>query len=211
VRKKTKPPDGPLVQWLSAPFTPDTLNPDNRTVEVVVYSGAKITQNGWEGRTLWTLSTDPKAVRLQRLNDGAPLLNAHDNHNIQNVLGVVDKAWLDNGSAKATIRFSKRIDVEPVWQDVQNGIIRNISMGLWIHQSQDITPAGASTREFLAADWEPFEVSLVPVGADPGAVVLSAETEPAQRSSVVFSPEALAFRRRLNDNYRRMLSDRSGS
>ncbi|MGQ9686629.1 MAG: prohead protease/major capsid protein fusion protein, partial [Thiobacillaceae bacterium] len=34
---------------------------------------------------------------------------------------------------------------------------------------EDVTPQGAAMRQVLVTDWEPEEISLVPVGADPGA------------------------------------------
>jgi len=32
-----------------------------------------------------------------------------------------------------------------------------------------VTPEGAALRQVLVTDWKPEEVSLVPIGADPGA------------------------------------------
>jgi len=42
-------------------------------------------------------------------------------------------------------------------------------MGVAIPALKDVTPEGAALREILVTDWEPEEVSLVPIGADPGA------------------------------------------
>jgi hypothetical protein len=115
-------------------------------------------------------SMEPGAIRMGRLVSGAaPLLNSHRDFTVDDVIGVIARAWVENGQGKATVRFSKRAEVDPVWQDVQDGILRNASMGVAIHAIEDVTPQGAAMRQVLVTDWEPEEVSLVPIGADPGA------------------------------------------
>jgi len=205
--KTPEKPEGAELTRLAAQVVPETLDAEKRTVEVLFYSGAKILRNSWtDGPYQLSFSTDPAHVRLKRVNDGAPLLDSHADYSLSNILGVVEKAWLDNGAAKAR----KREDVSPIWQDVQDGIIQNISMGTVIHRTEDITPAKAKMKELLAVDWEPWEISLVPIGADPGAGVLAAEPVseelPAPSPSKTFCVEQLALRRRLNDTYRRSAS-----
>ncbi|HOL73175.1 MAG TPA: Mu-like prophage major head subunit gpT family protein, partial [Bryobacteraceae bacterium] len=113
---------------------------------------------------------EPGAVRMARLASGsAPLLNSHRDHTVADVIGVIEKAWIEGGRGLAMVRFSRRADVDPIWQDVQDGILRNASMGVAIHVMRDVTPDGAEMRQILVTDWEPQEVSLVPIGADSGA------------------------------------------
>lgn len=115
-------------------------------------------------------SMEPGAVRLGRLASGsAPLLNSHRDHTVSDVIGVITRAWIEDGVGKAVVRFSRRADVEPIWQDVKDGILRNASMGVAIYATQDVTPRESSVRQVLVTDWEPEEVSIVPIGADPGA------------------------------------------
>jgi hypothetical protein len=115
-------------------------------------------------------SMEAGAVRMARLTSGsAPLLNSHRDFAVADVIGVIATAWIENGRGRATVRFSKRDDVEPIWQDVQDGILRNASIGVSIHALEDVTPQGTAMRQVLVTDWEPEEVSLVPIGADPGA------------------------------------------
>lgn len=166
--KMTVPP-----QFLSAQFAPDSASDEKRTVNVDWYTGAQVLRFSWlDGVYLLTMSMDPEHVRMGRLESGAsPMLDAHGSESLADVLGVIDKAWLENGVGKATVRFSGRDEVTPIWNDVKAGIIRNISMGIWIHKLKETTKENDKQKSFLAVDWEPFEVSLVPVGADPGARV----------------------------------------
>lgn len=117
------------------------------------------------------LSMDPASIRLGRLNNGAPFLSVHDQSSLQSVIGSCQKAWLDNGEGCATVKMSDREDVAPIISDIENGILRNISIGYRIFKMQDATPPGATIKTMIATDWEPFEISLVPVGADAAAGV----------------------------------------
>jgi hypothetical protein len=104
---------------------------------------------------------------MERLASGkAPLLNSHSNWSLSDIIDIVESADL---SGKARVRFSGRPEVDPIWQDVQDGIIRNASVGMLIHKLKDTSEEDSKTKSYLAIDWEPLEVSLVPVGADPNA------------------------------------------
>src|SRR5512147_2408738 len=69
---------------------------------------------------------------------------------------------------RATVRFSARDDVEPLWQDVRAGIIRNVSVGYTVRAYEVIEQDG-QVPVWRAIDWQPVELSAVPVGADGGA------------------------------------------
>jgi hypothetical protein len=161
----------PTRERLEAQF--EALAPadrDERTATLTWYTGASVRRYDARGPFEMRFSMEPGAIRMGRLASGAaPLLNSHRDFTVDDVIGVIARAWVENGQGKATVRFSKRADVDPIWQDVQDGILRNASMGVAIHAVEDVTPQGATMRQVLVTDWEPEEVSLVPVGADPGA------------------------------------------
>jgi len=145
-----------------------------RTATLTWYTGAAVRRYDGRGAFEMRFSMEPGAIRMGRMSSGsAPLLNSHRDFTVDDVIGVITKAWVESGIGKASVRFSKRADVDPIWQDVEDGILRNASMGVAIHAVEDTTPQGASSqgklRQVLVTDWEPEEVSLVPVGADPGA------------------------------------------
>lgn len=158
-----------------AMFAPDTVNVDERTVDVVWTTGAQVKRSDWmTGDYIEELSLIPGHVRLDRLNAGAPLLDSHANWSLRSVLGVVERAWLSGNQGRATVRFSKRAEVEPIFQDVRDGILRNISVGYKKHKTErDETGATPVVR---AVDWEPYELSLVPIPADAAAQVRSEES-----------------------------------
>ena len=162
-----------------AMFAPETINVEERTVELVWSTGAQVRRASWaRGDYIEELSMAPGAVRMDRLNKGAPLLDAHDSFSLRSQIGVVQRAWLDGNEGRALVKFSRRDDVGPIFQDVQDGIYRNVSVGYKVHKTErDETGAVPVER---AVDWEPYELSLVPIPADAGAQVRSEEPTPTQ-------------------------------
>src|ERR1700733_5261527 len=108
----------------------DTSDAGSRTANITWSTGAavrRVDQNGepW----IEELSMNPAHVRMGRMQSGAPLLNTHQRYDVSSVLGVVESAKVDGTKGTATVRFSKRPDVDPIFQDVKDKIIRNVSVG----------------------------------------------------------------------------------
>jgi len=103
------------------------------------------------------------AMRQGRLRSGANLLCDHDS---RDVVGVVESVEIGaDRIGRAVVRFGKSARAEEVFQDVVDGIRRNVSVGYMIHKAQLVeTKEGMET--YRVTDWEPFEVSLVSVPAD---------------------------------------------
>lgn len=176
-----------------AMFAPETINVEERTVELVWTTGAQVKRASWSrGDYIEELSMAPGAVRMERLNKGAPLLDAHDSFSLRSQIGVVQRAWLDGNEGRALVKFSRRDDVETIFQDVIDGIYRNVSVGYKVHKTErDETGAVPVER---AVDWEPYELSLVPIPADAGAQVRSEEppaTQPSDEERSMTLPDGV--------------------
>jgi hypothetical protein len=156
-----------------------SINDEARTVELVFSTGAAVDRmDWWTGkRYIEKLSMDPGHVRLDRLNAGGPLLDAHSSYSIQDQIGVVEQgsAKIIKKEARATVRFSRRDSVEEIWQDVRDGVIKSVSVGYRVYKFEETQGKDNAIPTRLATDWEPFEVSLVPMPADFGAGVRSAD------------------------------------
>ncbi len=150
-----------------------TVNSEARTVDLVWTTGARVLRyDWWNDRPYYEeLSLDPEHVRMGRLQSGAmSLLNTHSSRELGDVLGVVTSGQLGPDGGTATVRFSQRPEVQGVFQDVNDGIIRNVSVGYAIYRIERIAPEKEGDPwVYRVIDWEPYELSLVPVPADPGA------------------------------------------
>lgn len=156
-----------------------SVNEQMRTVDLVFSTGAAVDRiDYWTGkRYIEVLSLDPKHVNLTRMNGGAPLLDSHQAYRVSDILGVVQRgsARIEKGQAVATVRFSEREDVEPVWGDVRSGIISRVSVGYRVHKFVEDTGGDNKIPTRTAVNWEPYEVSLVGLPADAGAGVRSGD------------------------------------
>ena len=104
------------------------------------------------------LSHESDAADLSRLNDGAPFLWNHDR---DAVLGVVREASMaEDRRGYTRIKWSRNAMAQEKRQDVEDGILRNVSFAYSIDEVQERDGQVVVTR------WTPLEVSLVSIPAD---------------------------------------------
>lgn len=166
-------------------FQPSSLNEEARTVDVIFTTGHRDLRRGfWSSDYYEELEVSDKAVRLGRLNNGAPFLDLHNGWSSRAVIGVVERAWIENGVGMATVRFSSSEYADELFRDVKDGIRRNVSVGYRTHRYKEEVREGEDIKTRTATDWEPYEISLVPMGFDPGAQVRSAADNPHEMFEV---------------------------
>lgn len=136
-----------------------SLNEEARTVDIAITSEYPVRR--WYGEEI--LSHEEGAIRLDRLRNGGSLLF---NHNVDNLLGVVENVRLDADKVlRGTVRFGSDEASEMRFQQVKEGILRSISAGYMIHSYKE--EKIEDRYVYTATDWEPYEVSFVTVPADP--------------------------------------------
>lgn len=152
-----------------------TEGEDNRTVELVWTTGSKGLRSGWDGTYFEELSMAPEHVDLSRLQTGAPLLAAHNSYDLNAVIGVVERAWIEGNVGKAMVRFSSDAEADKIYQKVKEKVLRNVSVGYQVRKYEDVTQKGDKTPTYRATNWQPHEISIVPIGFDQEAQVRSQE------------------------------------
>jgi len=159
----------------AAELLPASFNEAARTVEVIWSTGARVRRYGFFDTYDEELSLDPGAVRLERLNAGGPFLADHKT-SVGSVLGsiVPGSVAIENGRAVAAIRLTEREDAAGIVSDIRAGHIKAVSVGYRVHK-YEITESDSGPDLYRAVDWEPLEISAVPLGADPGAGFRSSE------------------------------------
>jgi len=146
---------------------------------MVFSTGAPVTRFDWNTgkRYREVLSMDPSHIRLTRLNTVGTLLDAHSAWSVGDVLGAIEpgSARIEGGRGLADVRFSRRDTVEPIWQDVRDKILRSVSVGYNVYRYVEDAGKDNQLPTRTAIDWEPYEVSLVPMPADIGATIRSGD------------------------------------
>lgn len=167
---------------LKASFVPSTLNKEKRTVEAVLTTSLPVDRYSWDrGLYSETLSMEAGAIRTERVKTGAmPVLNNHGTglfggvKDLSDVIGVVENFRVEGDKAIATLRFADTPGVQEIWQKIDQGILKNISVGYRVYKYEDVTPKGVIEPQTLkAVDWELFEASVVAIPADYTAMMRS--------------------------------------
>jgi phage head maturation protease len=169
----------------SANVRANSYDEDAGTIEVIWTAGAAVRRVGWDGEEYdEILSLEPGAVDLSRLNNGAPLLDSHQDSETANIVGVVvqGSAKIEGGRGIATILLSKALDVADIVTKIREGTARNVSVGYLI---ESIKRQDSDPPTVLVDRWTPIEISVCPVPADPNAQFRSASgrrTKPRSRA-----------------------------
>jgi hypothetical protein len=134
---------------------------DNRK-RSMSFSSQNVTVQRWFGGEI--LDHSPTSVRMDFLKSGnAPLLMHHD---MRQQVGVIEGADLKNGQGVAQPRFGRSVAASDAMQNVDDDIYRNTSVGYRVHAMRFESSDG-DDDVYRVIDWEPYEVSLVGVPADP--------------------------------------------
>lgn len=113
----------------------------------------------WYGTEI--LSHAPGAMRQGVRQQTMPMLFNHDTDDLIGVVESIDCST--DGVGRATVRFGK--DERGTWAmgQADDGILVNVSFAYRVYKWLEDTEADTIT----AVDWEPLEISLVTVPADP--------------------------------------------
>lgn len=153
----------------------------DNSVEVIWTTGAAVRRRDWRSGNFYQeiLEVSDEAVRLGRLNAGAPLLDTHNDYSLRSVIGSVvpGSAKLEGGKGYARVALSPADGDADVVAKIKAGIIRNISVGYIIHAVEKTVKDDGSDEDWRVVDWEPMEISAVPVPADAGSQIRSNEKD----------------------------------
>lgn len=122
-----------------------------------------------------------KSIDLTRFPEdtGGPVLF---NHNRDQIIGRFTPSGVKAGVLRGVIRFAKNPDGERAFQDVQDGILTDTSIG-YDYAPEDVVQegpqGGADYPTYRVKRWELQEVSLVTVPADPSVGVGRAHSNPS--------------------------------
>ncbi len=150
----------------------DTLNEEERTIEVIWSTGATVRRYSWaHGPYNEELSLDPDAVRMDRFDKGMSLLDTHRNWGMSNRLGTIvpGSARLENGKGYCRVKLVNSEAADALLRDLKDGHPFPVSVGYRVHKYLKEEEEGSALPTWRAIDWEPMEISAVPVPADAGS------------------------------------------
>lgn len=145
---------------------------DDRTVELSFSSEEPYER--WFGTEI--LCHDDGCINLDRFNNGLGV--ALFNHDRSAVIGHIDKAWIEGNRGKAIVRFDEDDESEKIYQKVLKGTLQGVSVGYSISRYEELIDSDSKSSNgrftgpgYVITDWEPLEISIVSVPADPSVGV----------------------------------------
>ena len=148
--------------------TIDHVDTDSRTVELSFSS--ETPYGRWFGDEI--LCHDEECINLERFNNG--LGTVLFNHDRDAVVGHIEKVWLEDNRGKALVRFDTDEQSETIFQKVQSGTLQGVSIGYAINRYEVLEDEDTKSTNgrfngpaYVVTDWEPLEISIVSVPADP--------------------------------------------
>ena len=148
--------------------TIDQVDTDSRTVELSFSS--ETPYGRWFGDEI--LCHDEECINLERFSNG--LGTVLFNHDRDAVVGHIEKVWLEDNRGKALVRFDTDEQSETIFQKVQSGTLQGVSVGYAIYRYEVLEDEDTKSTNgrfngpaYVVTDWEPLEISIVSVPADP--------------------------------------------
>ncbi|ODR35490.1 caudovirus prohead protease [Eisenbergiella tayi] len=124
-------------------------------------------------------------VDLTRLNEIGCMLFNHDR---DQVIGKVVRAWIESGRGYAEVEFDTDEEAEKIYQKVKSGTLKGVSVGYMVNVWEDVAANKMSADGrfkgpvSVGRRWIPFEISVVSVPADPSVGVGREEAVSTGRS-----------------------------
>lgn len=161
------------TRGLVSDCTVRAIDEEKRTAEFVA-----ATENGvmtWGGIEYLKMS----GAKLTRFRKNPVVLDAHDSYSGGSVIGNAD-VKVESKNLVARVRFATTTRAEEIWQLVKDGFLRALSIGFLPYQQTIKRLAEGETDgegedmitgpARIIRSWELYEISVVPVPADPDAV-----------------------------------------
>lgn len=182
---KTKKTNGSAMQYRAFDVAPATMNEEKRTVDATFATETPVMEFDYERYEYVPTVLLMSGCQLPKDRSLVML----DNHNRrgqikENIKGTGRDCKVEDRELVGTLAFSSMAADE--WALVKEGHLRGVSIGRTDDKSMFI-PDGQSERldgqTFkgplrVVTSWTPREISLVPIGADPNAMLRGEQSEP---------------------------------
>ena len=170
-------------------FRSESFDASARTVDIVYATSTPVRY----GRMRETLRIDADSVVTERLDAGhVYLIWNHDAYNTAPPVGRVIGHRVEDGEAVATVQLSEDPAHAGVIADIQSGLLRSVSAGFRVYATEEVENDDGSL-DVTVTRWEPYEISLTVIPADPASRIRSLDI-PAEDRGILSRLAALLRR-----------------
>lgn len=186
-------------------FRPDTVNVEERTIEVCFTTGQGGKRYDWynDNEYIEELDVTTDSVRTERLDKGLSVIDSHRSHGgIDGVFGITEAYRFEDGELIGTVRFASDEDSDKKFKKAADGILRHVSLGYKVHKYLKSRGENDKLDTYRAVDWEPTELSFVPVSFETTNGVRAEQRENEKTNEV----EILVEEKPMNEEQRARLA-----
>lgn len=186
----------------SAETRPETWDASDNSVEVCFSTGVRALKRDWRTDELYLEDLPLAGMDVSELNAGAHVLRAHEKWGLESILGSVvpGTARVENGEALARVKLSTTPSDAETTQKIRDGIIRKWSYGYARNGNPVLSRDEATGYEVRTwASHTPYEISPVPVPADPGTGTRSRRSQEDEQMDPEKTPPAKDDENRQDD------------
>jgi len=160
-----------------ADTVPTTYNPETRTFDALISTGAPVART--DGRGPYIERLDLSGVDLDSLV-GLTVLDGHRQGGSEHAVGVIVAARNEAAGIVATVRLSAADDVKSIALKVGEGTLRGVSIGYSAASRSESATGGKRT---ITVRPKIHELSIVAIPADPQALIRKEDPLPTQNIS----------------------------
>lgn len=172
--------DTMTLETRNARLTPESLDREAGTVEVILSTGAPVKRAGYVERLAIARDAVTLAPRI-------PVLDSHRQSSIADIKGRVIDVRFEPNAITATLQIS-----DPAALDaIARGDVTGVSIGYRVTRWTESRDANGD-RVRTAAAWELIEASLVPVPADASALIRSSNSMTVETTAALAANPAPA-------------------
>lgn len=165
----------------AAVLTSSRVDEENRTIHDVCFTtGQRGLRYDWStGQQYYEeLEVSDTAIRKARIDKGLSVIDSHNTYRgLDGVFGITLPEYrIENGELIGSVRFSEDEDSDKNYKKVRGGILKHTSLGYNTYRMKYVGDAPDGIPIYRAVDWEPTELSFVPVSFETTNGVRNLET-----------------------------------
>ena len=167
----------------------ESFDAEARTVDIVYATSTPVRY----GRVREVLRIDEESIVTDRMDaEHCYLIWNHNVYDGPPPVGRVIAYRIENGEAVATVQLSEDPVHAGTVADIQSGMLRSVSAGFRVYATEETENEDGSV-DVLVTRWEPYEISLTVIPADPASRIRSMDL-PAEERGILSRLAALLRR-----------------
>jgi len=157
------------MQFTRAEIVQNSFNEEFGTFDITFATETPVLRTNWDANYHEVLLCREANVRMERINAGLSLLNAHPSYGVgtkpEDVMGKIGNVRFENNNMIGTVTLGAQCS-DKTRADLKSGILNTFSVGYTIYKGIRMDDKVTNVVTYQMTDWEPNHVAIAPIPAD---------------------------------------------